>query len=372
MPLIVLIEDDAANRMLVTSVLKKEGHQVLSADNGIDGVALVRLHRPDLVISDVQMPGMDGLQVLAALRRDASISATPVILLTFLDERSDMRMAMVAGADDYITKPFRPQELLEAVAAQLNRRQMQGALQRMAVDAAVQTALAEQTDRLMDLYESRLAKELSERWPTAVATPEDEVLSNATVLFVDIHNYAALAEKMTSEELGNMVKNFYTNASDTVHLFGAHYMQFVGEGLLVIFADNADTHSVTHSLRACRAAVGLIDAARRVQHFMMSQYPSRALPLFGVGVALHTGPVSLVRLQDPLHGTDLPPLPVGDAVSATLLLQKQARTLGWKIAASRTMLRGVTGAVKTGGRATVALPGRSAPMDAVEIVGLAL
>lgn len=372
MPLIVLIEDDAANRMLVASVLKKEGHQVLSADNGLDGLALVRLHRPDLVISDVQMPQMDGLAVLASLRQEPRISATPVILLTFLDERSDMRMAMVAGADDYITKPFRPKELMEAVDAQLNRRKMQSSLQRMAVDAAVQEALSEQTDHLMALYEKRLANELSERWPTAVASSGDEVLSNATVLFVDIHNYAALAEKMASEELRSMVKSFYTNASDTVHLFGAHYMQFVGEGLMVIFTDNADTHSVTHGLRACRAAVGLVDAARRVQNFMSNQYPSRALPSFGVGVALHTGPVSLVRLQDPLHGTDLPPLPVGDAVSATLLLQKQARTLGWKIAASLTMLRGVTGAVKTGGRAMVSLPGRSAPMDAVELLGLAL
>jgi len=372
MPLIVLIEDDAANRILVASVLKKEGHQVLSADNGLDGLALVRLHHPELVISDVQMPQMNGLEVLAALRQDAGVSATPVILLTFLDERADMRMAMVAGADDYITKPFRPKELVEAVDAQLNRRKMQRSLQRMAVDAAVENAVAEQTDVLMGLYERRLATELSERWPTPVAGAGDEVLTNATVLFVDIHNFAALAEAMASEEIGGMIKNFYTNASDTVHLFGAQHMQFVGNGLMVIFSDGADTHSVTHGLRACRAAVGLVDAARRVQNFMLSQFPGRSLPPFGVGVALHTGTVSLVRLQDPLHGTELPPLPVGDAVSATLLLQKQAQTLGWKIAASLTMLRGVTGAVKTGSRALVVLPGRSAPMDAVEVLGLAL
>lgn len=372
MALIVLIEDDAANRILVTSVLKKDGHQVLAADNGLDGLALVKQHRPELVVSDVQMPQMDGLQMLSSLREDPAVSSTPVILLTFLDERADMRTAMVAGADDYITKPFRPKELVEAVDAQLNRRKMQQNLQRLAVDAAVTRALTEQTDVLMGLYERRLANELSERWPTPVAGAGDEVLANATVLFVDIHHFAALAETMASDEIAKLIKSFYTNASDTVHLFGAKHLQFVGEGLMVVFSDDADTQSVTHGLRACRAAVGLVDAARRVQHFMTTQYPNRTLAAFGVGVALHTGTVSLVRLQDPLHGTDLPPLPVGDAVSATLLLQKQAKAFGWKITASLPMLRNVTGAVKTGERALITLPGRAAPMDAVEVLGLAL
>ena len=110
MALIVLMEDDLTTVKLITEVLKKAGHQVLSADNGIDGLALVHLHKPQLVISDVQMPRMDGLTMLATLRDDPDISATPVVLLTFLDDRSDMRMAMVSGADDYITKPFRFKE----------------------------------------------------------------------------------------------------------------------------------------------------------------------------------------------------------------------------------------------------------------------
>ena len=372
MTLIVLMEDDAATRTLVASVLKKDGYDVVAADNGVDGLELVRLHKPDLVISDVQMPGMDGLEVLANLRQDADISAIPVIFLTSLDERSDMRMAMIAGADDYITKPFRPKELLEATAAKLNRQKIQSTLQKIAVSTAVQNALEEQTDLLMSSYERRLAHELSERWPTAADSPEDQVLGHATVLFVDVSSYAALAEKMASEELGDMVKNFYTNASDTLHLFGANYIQFVGEGLLVIFTDNADTDSVSHSFRGCRAAIGLIDAARRVEQFMKTQFSSRALPPFEVGVALHAGPVSMVRLQDPLHGTALPPLPVGDAVSATLLLQKQARIMGWKIAASNSLLRTVSGNIKTGFRAKVVLPGRSASMDATELLGISL
>ncbi len=371
MTLIVVMEDDAATRTLVASVLRKNGYDVLSADNGLSGLELVRQNKPDLVISDVQMPTMDGFAMLQALRADPAICATPVVLLTSLQERAHMRIGMTSGADDYITKPFRPGELREAAASQLNKRHMQAAVQTMAVEAAVQAALEDQKHHLSSLYEQRLASELSEKWPTENGGVEDEKFANATVLFVDVLNYAGLAEKLSSTELSDVVRQFYSNAGDTVHLFGARYMQFVGEGLLVIFVDSTDTTSVNHGLRAARAALGLSDAAKRVQQFLNTRFPSHGLPRFDVSVALNSGPVALARLEDPLHG-DVQLLPVGDTVSATLLLQKQAHKVGWRIAASVSMLRGVTGAVHTGGRALISLPGRTAALDAAELLGLAL
>ncbi|HYW56280.1 MAG TPA: response regulator [Polaromonas sp.] len=371
MPLIVVMEDDAATRTLVASVLRKNGYDVLSADNGLSGLELVRNNKPDLVISDVQMPTMDGFAMLQALRADPAIFATPVILLTSLQERAHMRIGMTSGADDYITKPFRPGELREAAAAQLNRRQMQAVVQTMTVEAAVLAALEDQKHHLSKLYEQRLASELSEKWPADNAQSEDEKFTNATVLFVDVINYAGFAEKLSNTDLSDVVRQFYNNAGDTVHLFGARLMQFVGDGLLVIFVDSADTTSVNHGLRAARAALGLSDAAKRVQQFLNTRFPTYKLPRFDVSVALNSGPVALARLEDPLRG-DVQVLPVGDTVSATLLLQKAASKSGWRIAASVSMLRGVTGAVNIGGRALISLPGRSAPIDAAELLGLAL
>jgi CheY-like chemotaxis protein len=370
MPLIVLMEDDAATRMLVASVLKKDGFEVLSADNGADGLALIREHRPDLVISDVQMPVMDGFAMLQTLRADAALAATPVILLTSLQERAHMRIGMTSGADDYITKPFRPGELREAVSAQLNRREMRQAAQASAVHSAVSWALEEQGQQLVYLYEKKLAAGLSDQWPTSSGGSEDEKFANATVLFIDVLNYAALAEKLTDDELREMVRRFYSNAGDTVHLFGARHMQFVGEALLAIFVASTDTLSVNHGLRAARAALGLVDAAKRVNMYLQSTFANRGLPVFGVCVALHSGPVALTRLQDPLHG-ETRILPVGDAVNATFLLQKQAALVGWTVIASVPMLRGITGAVKAGRRAMFNLPGRSVPVDAAELMGIA-
>ncbi|MBG9388923.1 response regulator [Caenimonas aquaedulcis] len=372
MALIVVMEDDAGTRMLIASVLKKDGHEVLTAEDGAQGLALVAPRRPDLIISDVQMPGMNGFQMLAALRADPANATIPVILLTSLQERAHMRIGMTTGADDYITKPFRPNELREAAAAQLNKRSVQANLQAMAVDAAVQEALVEQKHQLAKLYEQRLAAELSERWPEGDGSAGDEKLASATVLFVDIPNYATVAERLDSQELADLVKKFYGSANDTVNLFGARHMRFVGEGLLAIFASGTDTRTVNHGLRAAKAALGLVDSTRGIREYLSAKYPGRQLPPFEVNVALHTGPVALAVLQDPLHGGPAQTLPVGDAVSATMQLQKQARSLGWHIVASVAALRSITGAVRTGARALVEVPGRSVPMDAVELVGLVL
>jgi len=372
MALIVVAEDDAGTRMLVASVLIRDGHEVLLAEDGAQGLTLVEARRPDLIISDVQMPGMNGFDFLASVRRNVAVAGIPAILLTSLQDRVHMRIGMTSGADDYITNPFRPGELREAVTAQLKKREMQTRLQGMAVDAAVRTALDSHTEQLAKLYERRLANALSERWPSGDGAIEDEKFAHATVLFVDIPNYAAVSEKLSSQELSELVKRFYGSAGDTVYLFGARHMQFIGEGLLAVFVDSSDTQSVTHGLRAARAALGLIDSARGIRQYLKIHYPDRQLPPFEVNVALHSGPVTLTKLQDPLHDVSAQILPVGDAVTTTMLLQKQAHALGWAIAVSVNALRGITGAVKIDRRALVSLPGRAAPLDAAELVELAL
>ena len=161
MALIVVMEDDAGTRTLIASVLRKEGHEVVSAEDAAKGLALLESRPPDLIISDVQKPGINGFEMLASVRRHPRLSGVPVILLTSLHERVHMRIGMTAGADDFITKPFRPAELREAVNAQLRKLDIHAASKDLAVDEAVRTALETQTRELSKLYERRLAKALS-------------------------------------------------------------------------------------------------------------------------------------------------------------------------------------------------------------------
>ena len=370
MPMIVVIDDDAGTRLLVSQVLKKEGYQVVVAEDGVKGLALVLEHKPDLVVSDVQMPLMDGFEVLDQVRGNPSLAATSVILLTSLKDRSYMRLGMTTGADDYLTKPFAPQELREAVSAQLHKRERAEAMRTQGLDKAVQVALDEQRHKIGALYESRMVKALSAQWPDSSTAPEGEKFASATVLYADMRDYGLWTQALSSSELSEIVQLLYSSVGDTVYLFGAHYMQFVGDGMLCIFVDAADTHSVNHGLRAARAALGLTNATRRIDAHVQKNFAVRGLPKFSLGVALHSGPVAFASL-DGLIGRTGQTTPVGDTVSAALKLFQGEPRLPWSVAASVQAHRLFTGSVRTGERVLVDVPGRSQPIDTIEILGLA-
>jgi DNA-binding response OmpR family regulator len=344
MPLIVVIDDDAGTRMLVGQVLKKEGHEVMVAEDGAKGLALIRQYKPDLVVSDVQMPLLDGFEVLDRVRNDETLATTPVILLTSLQDRSHMRQGMTTGADDYLTKPFAPQELREAVSAQLNKRIRASAMRAQVVDKAVR--------------------------PDSGPVQDNEKFTSATVLFADMRDYGLWTQQLTSAELSDIVQQLYSSVGDTVYLFGAHTMQFVGDGMLCVFVDASDTLSVNHGLRAVRAALGLADATKRIDAYVRQRFAERGLPRFSMGVALHSGPVAFASL-DGLIGRAGQTTPVGDTVAVALKLFQGQPPLDWTIAASVQAVRLVTGAVRTGRRALMQVAGRNQPMDTVEIVGLA-
>ena len=118
---VLVAEDDASIRTVLMATLRSAGYRVLESGNGVDALAIARAERPTLVISDVLMPGGDGQALLAALRADPRTADVPFVFLTGLDERESVRRGMDLGADDYLTKPFRPTELLSLVQAQLRR-----------------------------------------------------------------------------------------------------------------------------------------------------------------------------------------------------------------------------------------------------------
>jgi CheY-like chemotaxis protein len=123
MAAILLIEDDEAQRFFACFALKKAGHCVHEAGDGHAGVTAARELHPDLIVCDMLMPGMNGDEVLARLRADPGLAGVPVILLTALSDREQIRQGIAAGADDVLTKPYRPAELCAAIDALLARRQ---------------------------------------------------------------------------------------------------------------------------------------------------------------------------------------------------------------------------------------------------------
>src|SRR4029077_12440748 len=118
---ILIIEDNATNMKLATILLESAGYTVLSATDAEAGLTSARSEEPDLILMDIPLPGMDGLEATMLLKRDDATRAIPVIALTALAMKGDEERILAAGCDSYIAKPVRYREFLAAIAAQLAR-----------------------------------------------------------------------------------------------------------------------------------------------------------------------------------------------------------------------------------------------------------
>jgi DNA-binding response OmpR family regulator len=121
-PLVLVADDDDDIRSLVSFRLERAGYRVLAAEDGEEALSLALEHTPDLAVLDVMIPRIDGYELTRLLRQHDSTSSMPVILLTARAQESDVARGFEAGADDYIRKPFSPQELGARVQAILGRR----------------------------------------------------------------------------------------------------------------------------------------------------------------------------------------------------------------------------------------------------------
>jgi DNA-binding response OmpR family regulator len=118
---IVIIEDEPDILEVLSYNLKREGYDVLTATDGAKGLALIKREAPDMVLLDLMLPGMDGVEICSNIKKDPDSQNTLIIMVTAKGEESDIVLGLGVGADDYITKPFSPKELVARVKAVLRR-----------------------------------------------------------------------------------------------------------------------------------------------------------------------------------------------------------------------------------------------------------
>jgi DNA-binding response OmpR family regulator len=316
MPSVLIIEDDDAQRFVARFALKKAGHQVNEAHDGPHGVAAAKADKPDVIVCDVMMPGMTGYEVVAALRNDTELANVPVILLTAMSDRKHMRQGMTAGADDYLTKPYRPDELCEAINAVLARRQVQKEAFMSSVSGVVEDALEQQKEDLGVQYENRLVKEINARWSRANAAG-DVSYKDAFVMLVDMLGPAP--SQGNAPSLADLVKQVHQSARDTLYLFGANHVMPYGTNLMAVFAADEATLTTPVETRVLRAASAL-----------MKSVPKERIAT----LALHRGPVTLVAVDDGLHGDQGHSLVPGDSIAAVASVHTTAAAEGWKLSAT--------------------------------------
>jgi DNA-binding response OmpR family regulator len=337
MALIIVCEDDAATRALIVAVLSKAGHEVESFDNGLK--AYVRLLDGDaeLLVSDVQMPLKNGFELVADVRTEPALVNLPCILLTSLAERAHMRIGMTSGADDYVTKPFQPIELLAAVDSQLKRAMQRYMEQSRRLEQSVDKAVGERTNELMLMYENRLGIELQSRWARTDTQTVHLQGSLVGCTFMDAQRWQ---ECLPERQLAELAKLYFGKLADSAAWLTADHVQFIGDGLLIAFDQQRDTPSVNHFSRALRLLQSLQTTQASVQAFAVNQWTRWNPPPFAACMTVHAGALSLAKLEGVTGGVDQL-VPVGQAVSEMGKLLKASQTLRWPMAVSDAAWPGV-------------------------------
>ncbi len=195
MTTVLIIEDQSDVRENIEAILGLEGYETLTAEHGVIGVKLAKAHRPDLILCDVMMPNLDGYGVLQELRQDSSTASIPFIFLTAKAERASLRSAMELGADDYLTKPFTLEELLNAITA------------RLAKHNAIEADVAQELNQLR----SNITRSL----PHELLTPLNGILASTDLLLgcynsLDAEEILSSLEdiKLSGQRLYRLIQNF--------------------------------------------------------------------------------------------------------------------------------------------------------------------
>ena len=203
---ILVVEDEKDLTELIKYNLEKEGFQVFSASNGEEGLKLVQRKRPALVLLDLMLPVIDGLEVCRRIKKDPQTAATPVVILTVKDAEADIVSGLEVGADDYITKPFSPRVLIARVRAILRRYEVSAETKRviklegLTIDPVRHEVKVDKEDVQLTRMEFNLLKFLAERAGRVLTRNQimDGVLGEDAVIIdraIDVH-VASLRKKL--------------------------------------------------------------------------------------------------------------------------------------------------------------------------------
>ena len=319
---VLAIDDDPSMLGLLSHMLGSAGYSVEVAHEGAEGLAKIRACLPDLVLCDIQMPGKDGFDVLDAVRSDAATAVLPFVLLTSLSDRESVRRGMRLGADDFLSKPVRPLELVESISAALDRRRrLSGVVSGHALPAP---------GELRERYAAKLeGGEPPSAEPDLAGMTGRRVTQ--TVLFSDIRGFTSMSERLPVTEVAELLTQYLRQACKPILKERGRIMKIMGDGLMAVFGQDAPNDVAGHAAAGLRAGLRIIEAAQEFRRWIAGRFDLPGLPPFEVGVGIHTGEVMLFQLSVGGAG-DL--TAVGDTVNVASRLEAKSKELGWPLVAS--------------------------------------
>jgi adenylate cyclase len=234
---ILVVDDQRTNAEMVAGLLRNLGYQVELAFNGEEALARVAGGSPDLVISDIMMPGMDGYELCRRLRAAAATTLLPVVLVTSLDPQIERVKGIEAGADDFLSRPVNWAELFARVKRLLRVKALQDEVQ--ALNRDLEARVHDQVAQLERL--GRLKRFFSRQVADAIVAGGEDILRphrrEITAVFLDLRGFTAFTDRSDPDELLQLLRSYHATVGEMVEQFGGTLEHFAGDGVLIFFND---------------------------------------------------------------------------------------------------------------------------------------
>lgn len=269
-PRILVVDDSEESRDIIVTRLRAHGYETVEAVDGESGLAAVDEYTPDLILLDVTMPKLDGIEVCRRLKSDGDFPFTPVILLTARTDTKDVVAGLDAGADEYLTKPVDHAALLARVRSALRLKELHDRVQAQADELAkwnrnLEQRVLEQVAEIERI--GRLKQFLPPQLAHLIVSSHDESILEShrceiTVLFCDLRDFTAFAETAEPEEVLALLREYHAALGILIHKFEGTVERFTGDGLLVLFNDPLPCPDPPQ--RAVRMAIEMRDEVARL------------------------------------------------------------------------------------------------------------
>jgi len=321
---ILIVDDDPLNRRLLTKHLENDGHRTTQFDNGFAALAAIENDQPDLILLDIEMPGLDGIEVLERLKADPGSDHVPVIMISGVDDTDSIVRCIEAGAEDFLPKPFDPAILRARIEAGLNRK------------------------RLLELEQDRVRDVLTRFLPEPIAA---EILARsggepsigavrlwATVMFIDLRGFTTFAESQPVEQVIAVLSRYLGTMGDAVLDHGGTLVDYLGDGLMAAFG--APIETLDHADRAVAAAREM--ATDRLREFNGWLQAEGIGDGFRMGIGLNSG-----RVMSGTLGAErrIDYAVIGDTVNTAARIEQLTKQTGHSIlVADQTRANMTTGA----------------------------
>jgi class 3 adenylate cyclase len=259
---LLVVDDNKVNRILLSRSLEQQGHQVETAENGEEGLKMLREGAYDLVLLDIEMPEMDGFQVLEACLNDTDLRNVPIIMTSSLEELDSVVKCVELGAEDYLNKPVNPVLLRARINASLEKKRLR--------------------DEQRKLFRTFATKEVAEELlKTGFSLGGKHVSGSA--MFADIRSFTTLAETQDPVDTIDLLNNYYALMFEAITSHGGTVNQMLGDGLMAIFGAPAPQED--HAERAVRAALEMMD----LLEVFNQQQDMQNKPHIKIGIGIASG-----------------------------------------------------------------------------------